>query len=475
MLPTPADPGHPSRARFTVLAFFCTLMFVLYLDRVCIAQASVPMMDELGISKLHWSFVLMAFTLAYGLFEVPTGRWGDLYGARRILTRIVLWWSAFTALTAASPLMAPLVPPALLDAVAPWFGAIPAVLLPLILMRFLFGAGEAGAVPNVARAVPRWFPAGERGRVQGLVMAFMAVGAASAPVLAQRIIAVAGWRGAFVAFALVGVVWAAAFWWWFRDQPAEHPSVNAGELRKIAESGPPPPEASHDALLPWGEALTNPSVLLLAGTTICLSFTSYVFYSWYPTYLQKGRGVDADTASVLASIVLIGGGLGTFTGGVLSDLIARRRRDQTRARRRLGFLAFALAAVLLVSGTFAHSALVSVLLTALAFLTAMSQQANWWTCVTQVSGRHIGALFGLLNSASVLGAMPSQFFFGWFSDYRGGLGYTGRAQWDPAFYVCTALLVIGSVFWLAVDPTRTIDAGEPRAKEKEAAVAAGST
>src|SRR5438105_2384102 len=138
----------PTCTRFVVLLYLCCLAFILYLDRVCIGQAVKPIQDELQISNTDMGYILMAFTLAYGLFEIPTGRWGDRIGARRVLARIVLWWSAFTALTGACSS----------------FHA-------LVVVRFLFGAGEAGAYPNVARVVARWFPFGERGRMQGLLLA----------------------------------------------------------------------------------------------------------------------------------------------------------------------------------------------------------------------------------------------------------------------------------------------------------------
>ena len=179
---------------------------ILYLDRICIAQAVEPIQKELELSNTQTSYFLMAFTLAYGLFEIPTGRWGDQLGARRVLTRIAIWWSAFTALTGACT-----------------------GLTTLIVVRFLFGAGEAGAFPNAARVMSRWFPDSERGRAQGILLAASQIGGATAPFLAALLIGRVGWRWTFVAFGSLGVFWAIGFWWWFRDEPSEHPSVNSFE------------------------------------------------------------------------------------------------------------------------------------------------------------------------------------------------------------------------------------------------------
>ena len=187
----PFDPLEtPTRVRYGVLAFLCALSFVLYIDRVCISQAVPVIQEDLHLTNTDMSYVLSAFILAYGLFEVPTGRWGDKYGSRGVLVRIVLWWSAFTALTGCVPYIA-------------WQGGVLSLGL-MVLVRFLFGAGEAGALPNAVRVVARWFPAGRRGAVQGLVATSTLVGGAATPSLAALLIGTVGWRWSFVLFGALG-------------------------------------------------------------------------------------------------------------------------------------------------------------------------------------------------------------------------------------------------------------------------------
>lgn len=176
------------RVRFLVLAWLCSLAAILYLDRVCISAALPAIQRDLGLSNTEVSYVLMAFTLAYGLFEIPTGHWGDILGARRVLTRISLWWSAFTIITGACSSLWMLIP-----------------------VRFLFGAGEAGAFPNAARVVSRWFPGHERGRVQGILLAASQTGGAIAPFLAALLIQTVGWRATFAVFGSIGFFWALGF------------------------------------------------------------------------------------------------------------------------------------------------------------------------------------------------------------------------------------------------------------------------
>ncbi|HYH63375.1 MAG TPA: MFS transporter, partial [Urbifossiella sp.] len=178
----------PSRARFVLVLWLCGLAGVLYLDRICFGQAIDPMQRELGLTNTQMGLVAMAFTIAYGLFEIPTGRLGDRFGSRSVLARIVIWWSVFTALTGAA-----------------WG------FTSLLMIRFMFGAGEAGAFPNAARVISRWFPISERGRVQGVMLTAAQLGGAAAPLAAAAVIELAGWRWAFVVFGSVGVVWAVGF------------------------------------------------------------------------------------------------------------------------------------------------------------------------------------------------------------------------------------------------------------------------
>ena len=422
--------GRPTRSRFVVLGWLCALAFILYLDRVCIGQAVKPIQDEMRLTNLEMGFVLMAFTLAYGLFEIPTGYWGDRIGGRRILARIVFWWSTFTILTGACT-----------------------GLLSLLIVRFLFGAGEAGAYPNVARVVDRWFAAGERGRVQGWFLAASMVGGSVAPFLAGYLISGLGWRWTFVLFGGVGVIWTIAFLIWFRDDPAGHPSVNAAELRHIVggrtTSSRPLVVASP---VPWSRVVANQNIWLLATNISCMSFTSYLYFSWYPKYLQEARGQDIRVAGWMVSFVLGAGALGLLGGGYFADRIGR-----PSTRRWQGFAVDGLAALLLFASTKCDNAYLAVTLTGASCLAMHAQQAIWWSSAIETSGNHVGALFGLMNGIGTIGAMSSQFFFGAFTDWRESHGYVDRGRWDPAIDVCSALLAVGAVCWLFTDPAKRVE------------------
>ena len=201
--------GTPKK-RSIVLILLVLVSVITFLDRLAIAVAGPRMQDELGITPERWGWVLGAFVLAYGLFEIPTGAMGDRIGQRKVLTRIVVWWSVFTFLT----------------------GSVSGF-VPLLITRFLFGVGEAGAYPNIAGGIARWFPPGERARAQGFIWGASRAGGALAPLLVLPIQEAFGWRASFWIFGAVGLVWAVVWYWWYRDDPAAQPGITDAELREI--------------------------------------------------------------------------------------------------------------------------------------------------------------------------------------------------------------------------------------------------
>lgn len=416
-----ADSAPPTKTRFVVLGVLCLLSGVLYLDRICISQALPSIQSDLNLLDTEASYVLMAFTLAYGLFEVPTGHWGDQIGGRRILTRISLWWSGFTALTAACSSL--------------WL---------MVTVRFLFGAGEAGAFPNVARVLSRWFPDAERGRAQGIFVAASQIGGAIAPLLTAQLIQLIGWRWTFVAFGGLGCVWAAGFWAWFRDDPATHPEVNAAEAEHIGHritSG-----NVHESI-PWSDVLTNPSIWMLGTIMTFASFNSYIYFSWFPSYLIKGRGVEPTEAGMMASTVLAFAAMGTFAGGQMMDLVVHH--GGLGRRRLMGGFAFVGAAFFLGCALLTDNPWLAAVLTGMSCFMSQATQPLWWSCAIAISGKHVGSLFGLMNSAGVFGALCSIYLVGAIAQWLGKHGYSGRAQWDPVFRINIGVLLLASAMWFS--------------------------
>ncbi|MBX6313273.1 MAG: MFS transporter, partial [Isosphaeraceae bacterium] len=287
------------RVRYQVLAFTVALAAVTYLDRVCIAQTAPEMMRDLGLSKVQMGFVFSAFTIAYALFEIPTGAWGDRIGTRRVLTRIVAWWSSFTIATAAA-----------FDYVS------------LLAVRFLFGMGEAGAFPNVSKTFSRWFPVAERGTAQGIFFAGAHLGGGLTPLLVAALLNYMPWRLVFVTFGAIGFLWALAWFRWFRDDPAEHPAVSPEELKYI-EAGRAAEVPHRLDLNALGRILTDRNLVALCLMYFTQAYGFYFNITWLPTYLEKARGFSATRLGLLAGLPLMLSALADLLGGLTTDRVTR--------------------------------------------------------------------------------------------------------------------------------------------------------
>lgn len=430
-LPARDEPDRPTRVRWLVLIFLCALSAILYVDRICFGMALSSIKSDLGISDRDAGWLGVAFTIAYGVFEIPVGRWGDRIGPRKVLPRIAICWSLFTALTGACM----------------GWGQ-------LLIVRFLFGVGEAGAYPNTARVLARWFPDAERARAQGFLLAASQVSLIGAMPLAALLTSRLGWRWMFVAFGTLGVIWAAAFYLWFRDDPATHPAVNDAERTHIGQTRAT--AVTRHNPIPWALVIANPSVWLLCGTMICGAFNSYYYYFWFPTYLKEARGLTEDGAGWLMSLLYTGASLGMLAGGMLTTRAFRTAATRDAAIRLLGGLECALAAASLWIAVRSDSSVGLVVFAAFSLAGMAATQPLVWSCIIGISGRHVGSLFGLINMSGMLGAAASQYLVGDYVDHRKQLGFDGREKWDPVFTMYVVMLLVCGVCW-ALYRTRLVD------------------
>ena len=325
----PADPGlaqpdAPTRARFGVIYFGIALAVIQYIDRVCISWAMPDIRTSLDIAGPEHDqaigYVFSAFTLAYALFEIPTGWLGDRFGPRKTLVRVVLWWSFFTAATG-------------------WVSGLAA----LIVVRFLFGMGEAGCFPNLTRAFSMWLPPAEKSRAQSILWLCARWGGALTPVLVWAVLELVSWRTSFGVFACLGLAWAWFFARWFRDEPKDHPSVNAAEWALLADN---PPVARHDRV-PWRIFLSSRTTWLLWAQYFFFSYCWYFYITWLSKFLKDEYGGSHSKVvlAVLAGVPLLGGGFGNLIAGTLMPHVTRWTGSLRTARRLLACGGFGLAAL----------------------------------------------------------------------------------------------------------------------------------
>jgi len=413
-----------SRVRYRVLAFAVALAAVTYLDRVCIAQTAPAMMRDLGLTNVQMGFVFSAFTIAYALFEIPTGAWGDRIGSRRVLTRIVVWWSSFTILTAAAHNY-----------------------LSLLVIRFLFGMGEAGAFPNVSKTFSRWFPAAERGTAQGIFFAGAHLGGGLTPLLVAALLYVMPWRLVFVVFGMVGFVWAVAWFRWFRDEPADHPAVNRAE-RKFIESGRRDDRLDRLDAKVFGRIVTDRNMMALCLMYFTQAYGFYFNITWLPIYLEKARGFSSTGLGVLAGLPLVLSAIADLVGGVTSDRVIRTFGLRV-GRCGIGGAALLVAGLSMIAGAAVENALVSALLIAASGAAASFLLGAAWGVCLDIAGPHPGLVTGTMNTAGQIGAFLSPIILPLFLK-------KGAEDWATPLYIAGAFYLVGAVCWLLVDPRRPI-------------------
>jgi MFS family permease len=425
------------------MGFLCALSFLSYYDRQCIVRAQESIQASLSMTDEQLGLVLGAFWLAYALFEIPSGRMGDRIGARFTITRIVLAWSLFTVLTGA----------------ARGFYS-------LLIYRFLFGAGEAGAFPNMARVQSRWLPIVERARAGGMLWLMARWGAAFAPLIFGAITrgvavlqsgrsesatssgfaTISAWRVGFFVSGLVGVVWCVLFYPWFRDEPGEKESVNAAERHHI-ESGRGELAEGHAANGQiWLKLISSLSLWAAGLYYFCGSFAWSFFVSWMPKYLKEVQHVAFEDSEWSSAFPLICGGIACFVGGVISDAFVKRT-----GWRRLGRAVFPVTGCLAAAAAMfaiphAHTARAATILMCVAAAAFDFGQAASWASIVDIGGRNAGIAFGFINTIGCLAHAVQPYV---------GARVFHSLGWNALFAVYALAFLLAMTTWSVIDPKRT--------------------
>ena len=425
----------PSRVRYWVIVFAVALAVVTYIDRVSISWAKPFMQHDLGLSEVQMGWAFFAFGWAYALFEIPSGFLGDWMGPRRVLTRIVLWWSFFTAATG-------------------WVWSSAS----LITTRFLFGAGEAGCFPNLTKAFSTWLPEREHVRAQGWMWLSARWGGAFTPPLVAWVMTLVGWRHAFEIFGSLGLIWAVVFFAWYRDDPLKNPKLNAAE-RELLHRSAQMASGHHHA--PWGTLLRSRQVWMLCWQYFCLSYGWYFYITWLPSYLREGRHLQLTMSALLSGVPLFLGGLGNPASVLINLRILRITGDVGRTRRIMAYAGFAGACIFLVLSTLVRDPVLAVFLIGLASFSNDLVMPGSWAAAMDIGGRYAGTVSGAMNMWGNVGGAISPVAIGYM------LTWTNH-NWNVTFYVSAAIYLMGIVFWALLDPVTELTApatilSEPRA------------
>lgn len=414
----------PTRVRHLVIVFAVALAVITYIDRVCISQAAPLITRDLGFSKEEMGYVFSAFTLAYALFEIPGGWLGDRMGARRVLMRIVIWWSFFTAATGMA-----------------WN------FVSILATRFCFGMGEAGCFPNLTKSFTTWLPPKERVNAQGILWMSARWGGAFTPLLVVQVLKWMSWRQAFMSFGAIGLIWALLFFRWYRDNPRDNPGVNPAELKLIEEDQH---LASSHTHVPWKKFLRSRQVWLLCIQYFCLSYGWYFYITWLPTYLQEARHLSMGSGALLSTLPLFLGGCGSFVCGIFYPVMNRWTGDTGKSRRLMAYVGFTGATgFLLLSSHLADATLAMVAMGLASFSNDLVMPGSWAACM-DVGGKYAGTLSGAMNMMGNLGGVVSPIAIAYILTNT-------KNNWSLTFYVSAAVYFAGIFFWWFLDPVTPLE------------------
>jgi len=402
------------KKRYIVLFLLVVLSAITFLDRLSIAVSGPLIQDELHIPPERWGWVLGAFVLSCGLFEIPSGAMGDRRGQRRELTRIVAWWSAFMAGTAAC--------------FSFW---------QLVIVRFLFGAGEAGAYPNAAGVVSRWFPTTERARAQSFIWAASRLGGVLTPLLVVPLQARIGWRFVFILFGVLGVAWATVWWLWFRDSPQEQPGIREEELNEIAKGA----HAGTRDAIPWKRLLASRQLWMISIAYSCYAWGTYFYFTWFPSWMIRSAHFSERQMGFYAALPFLCGIVGNLAGGVVSDSFVKRYGLKFGRRVVLS------SALIVGSGMLMGMSLVSgktavVALACLGFGTTDLMLPSAWSLCLDIGGEFAGTVSGVMNTAGQFGGALCTVLFGYLIRMTGSYN---KPLWLVASMVLLAALIFARV------------------------------
>jgi len=427
------------------MAFLGALAFLTYFDRICITRAQGDIKTDLGISDTEMGLIMGAFWFAYAIFELPAGWMGDRFGARSTLTRIVLAWSLFTALSGSAT-----------------------GFLSLFALRFLFGAGEAGAFPNMARIQSRWLPVASRPMAGGMLWLMARWGGAFSPLIFGFMMRLldspsfrstlaslplmnafqhtAAWRLAFWASGVVGIVWVVGFWLWFRDHPTEKKSVNAAELELITRDAPPEVKGHGMPWPIWRALLTNRSLIAMGIYYLCGSFGWSFFASWMPKYFSEVQRVSYERSEWMVAAPMFFGGITCLLGGVAVQRLVRQTGWRRWGRAIFPIAGKTTAAASMFCVPLMRTPLEATILLCLASAAYDFGQASNWATIVDIGGKYAGSAAGLINTIGNMGNA--------FQPAIGALIFTALG-WDSLFFVYAVALIIAASMWLLIDPRQT--------------------
>lgn len=408
---------NSKRYRFFLGSFLITLL--LYVDRVCISSAKDSISGDLGLTDIQMGWVLSAFALGYALFQVPGGALGDKYGVRRVMTTIMVLWSIFTSLTGAA-----------------WNYTS------MLFFRFIFGAGEAGAFPNISRAAFSWVPTQERGKFQGINFSGSRLGAAFALPLVAYLIKAWGWRNIFYFFGLIGILFAVLFYAFFRNKPEDHSGLSDEEKEYIVKNRQQEVEKTGGDLS-LKTIISSKNVILAMIQYIGSNFIFFFMLTWLFPYIKAKYELSLVATGFYAMLPLLAGAVGNWVSGFMVDSIYKKGKWKL-SRQLPATIGFVLVVVGILSSLYMDTALSSVLCLSVAIFGADMTLSPSWSFCMDIGEENSGKVSGMMNMAGNLGAFSTALAFPYLQAWTGSN--------EPFFYIAAALGFVAIFCWYFMNP-----------------------
>ena len=394
-----------------ILTMLVILGVVTFLDRINISVAGSSIMHDLGLSPSQWGWVQSAFILSYGLMQIPMGALGDRMGHRKILALIVLWWSLFTAFT-----------------------GMAGGLASLLVIRFMFGIGEAGSSPCSTGVISRWFEKGEVGKAQGYVWAASRMGGALTPFVVIPVMMWVGWRAAFYLLGALGVVWAAVWYWFYRDKSHD----TAAETAAARQNG-------NEGV--WGSIFRSPQFWIICSMYFFYAFGSWFFFSWFPTFMELGRGFGKSELTYAVAVPFVMSMIGNIAGGYLTDKLTLKYGIKV-GRKALGTSSLAVSAVCMFLAAFIPGKTAVFIFLSLCFGIFDLMLPSAWALCIDLGKQHAGTVSGAMNTAGNIGGFCCGILFGQLVQQSG--------NYNLPLYMIAGMLIVSAVLFAFINPTKPI-------------------
>ena len=418
-----------SRYRWTILLMLGLMALITFIDRTNISVTASEIAKEFSFSKTQLGWIFSAFGFAYALGQIPGGWFSDTYGARKVLTIVVLFWSLMTMTT-----------------------TLAVGFVSMLVIRFVFGIGEASAWPAATRAMQNWFPKSERGLVNGVTHSCGQFATTLVPLVGVAIMTAWGWRAVFYVFGVVGIVWAIAWYLLHRDLPEDHQSVNAAELAHIEDRAAG--ETKRQALdaaektIPWKLILTSSNMWFIAAAYCGYTYGSYFFWYWMPTYLMEFHHISLMKMGLLAPLPLFAGAIGVLAGGIVTDMVYKRAKTLKWSRRAVCIVSMLGASIMMIPSASVSDPVLTVIFLAICNFFISMSVAPSWAAAMDVAGGFSGSVSSVMNMVGQAAGSVSAIIFGALVDH---------VSWMAPFYVISGVMLGSALLWaFLIDPERLV-------------------